>query len=28
VSERMKIEVQIAKEHTAIDKGIQDLFEA
>lgn len=27
VSERMKIEVQIAKEHTAIDKGIQNLFE-
>jgi two-component system, chemotaxis family, protein-glutamate methylesterase/glutaminase len=28
VSERMKIEVQIAQEGTAIDKGIQDLFEA
>jgi two-component system chemotaxis response regulator CheB len=28
VSERMKIEVEIAKEDTAIDKGIQDLFEA
>jgi two-component system, chemotaxis family, protein-glutamate methylesterase/glutaminase len=28
VSERMKIEVAIAKEDTAIDKGIQDLFEA
>jgi two-component system, chemotaxis family, protein-glutamate methylesterase/glutaminase len=28
VSKRMKIEVEIAKEDTAIDKGIQDLFEA
>jgi two-component system chemotaxis response regulator CheB len=28
VSERMKIEVEIAKEDTAIDKGIQDLFES
>jgi two-component system, chemotaxis family, protein-glutamate methylesterase/glutaminase len=28
VSQRMKIEVEIAKEDTAIDKGIQDLFEA
>jgi two-component system chemotaxis response regulator CheB len=28
VSERMKMEVEIAKEDTAIDKGIQDLFEA
>jgi two-component system chemotaxis response regulator CheB len=28
VSERMKIEVEIAKEDTAIDKGIHDLFEA
>jgi two-component system, chemotaxis family, protein-glutamate methylesterase/glutaminase len=27
VSERMKIEVEIAKENAAIDKGIQDLFE-
>jgi two-component system chemotaxis response regulator CheB len=27
VPERMKIEVEIAKEDTAIDKGIQDLFE-
>jgi two-component system chemotaxis response regulator CheB len=27
VTERMKIEVEIAKEDTAIDKGIQDLFE-
>jgi two-component system, chemotaxis family, protein-glutamate methylesterase/glutaminase len=27
VAERMKIEVEIAKEDTAIDKGIQDLFE-
>jgi two-component system, chemotaxis family, protein-glutamate methylesterase/glutaminase len=28
VSERMKIEVEIAKEDTATDKGIQNLFEA
>jgi two-component system chemotaxis response regulator CheB len=27
VSQRMKIEVEIAKENAAIDKGIQDLFE-
>jgi two-component system, chemotaxis family, protein-glutamate methylesterase/glutaminase len=27
VSERMKIEVEIAMEDTAVDKGIQDLFE-
>jgi two-component system, chemotaxis family, protein-glutamate methylesterase/glutaminase len=28
VSDRMKIEVAIAKENTAIDKGLQDLFES
>jgi two-component system, chemotaxis family, protein-glutamate methylesterase/glutaminase len=27
MSERMKVEVEIAKENAAIDKGIQDLFE-